>query len=232
MSLDFHREYPNAFYNDAVLRAFEKIAGSKPTRPDIAGIMGAFGAALIARERHEGKKSTMLSLDEIINLSFETSMSRCKICNNNCVLTINKFSGERKFISGNRCERGLGKDKPASDHLTVPDLFDYKYHRIFDYPALKPDKAIRGIIGIPRVLNMYEDFPFWAVFFKELGFKVVLSPMSTKKLYEMGIESIPSESECYPAKLVHGHISWLIRNGIKTIFYPARQAGAHREGDA
>lgn len=208
------------FYNDAVLRAFEKIAGSKPTRPDIAGIMGAFGAALIARERHEGKKSTMLSLDEIINLSFETSMSRCKICNNNCVLTINKFSGERKFISGNRCERGLGKDKPASDHLKVPDLFDYKYHRIFDYPALKPDKAIRGIIGIPRVLNMYEDFPFWAVFFKELGFKVVLSPMSTKKLYEMGIESIPSESECYPAKLVHGHISWLIRNGIKTIFYP------------
>ncbi|MDO4788136.1 MAG: acyl-CoA dehydratase activase-related protein [Johnsonella sp.] len=205
------------FYNDAVLRAFEKIAGCEVTRPDIAGIMGAFGAALIARERGEGKKTGMLSLDEIISLTFETSMGRCRICNNNCVLTINKFDQNRKFISGNRCERGLGKEKAKNN---IPNLYDYKYHRIFDYPSLSPEEAYRGVIGIPRVLNMYEDYPFWAVFFRELGFKTVLSPMSTKKIYEMGIESIPSESECYPAKIVHGHISWLIRNGIKTIFYP------------
>lgn len=205
------------FYNDAVLRAFEKIAGCEVIRPDIAGIMGAFGAALIARERYEGKKTSMLSLDRIISLTFETSMSRCRICNNNCVLTVNKFEGDRRFISGNRCERGLGKEKAKRD---VPNLYDYKYHRIFDYIPLTKEEAYRGEIGIPRVLNMYEDFPFWAVFFRELGFKTVLSPMSTKKIYEMGIESIPSESECYPAKIVHGHVSWLIRNGIRTIFYP------------
>ncbi|MCD8083433.1 MAG: 2-hydroxyacyl-CoA dehydratase, partial [Clostridiales bacterium] len=206
------------FYNDAVLRSFEKISGCEAVRPDIAGIMGAFGAALIARERCNLKKgSGMLSLDKIIDLKYTTSMARCKGCTNSCVLTINRFGGGRQFVSGNRCERGLGKEKAKKE---VPNLFDYKYHRMFDYEPLTPDVATRGTIGIPRVLNMYENFPFWAVFFRELGFRVVLSPQSTRKIYELGIESIPSESECYPAKIVHGHIMWLIRQGVKDIFYP------------
>lgn len=206
------------FYNNAVLRSFEKISGCEAVRPDIAGIMGAFGAALIARERYDSSKTTsMLELDKILNLHYETSMTRCRGCNNNCVLTINRFDGGRQFISGNRCERGLGKEKSTNK---VPNLFDYKCHRMFDYEPLSQDLAVRGTIGIPRVLNMYENFPFWAVFFKELKFRTVLSPKSTRKLYELGIESIPSESECYPAKLTHGHIEWLIRQGIKTIFYP------------
>ncbi|MDD3252006.1 MAG: acyl-CoA dehydratase activase-related protein [Lachnospiraceae bacterium] len=206
------------FYNDAVLRSFEKISDCEAVRPDIAGIMGAFGAALIARERCLHSRSTsMLPLDKILALKYETSMSRCKGCTNHCVLTINRFGGGRQFISGNRCERGLGKEKAKKE---IPNLFDYKYHRMFDYEALTPDLASRGTIGIPRVLNMYENYPFWAVFFRELGFRTVLSPQSSKNIYELGIESIPSESECYPAKLVHGHIAWLIRQGIKEIFYP------------
>jgi predicted CoA-substrate-specific enzyme activase len=206
------------FYNDAVLRSFEKISGCQAVRPDIAGIMGAFGAALIARERYNPEKETsMLSLDKIINLQYDTSMARCKGCTNSCVLTINRFGGGRQFISGNRCERGLGKEKAKRE---VPNLFEYKYRRMFDYEPLAADQATRGTIGIPRVLNMYENYPFWAVFFKKLGFRTVLSPQSTKKLYELGIESIPSESECYPAKLVHGHIAWLIKQGIYDIFYP------------
>ena len=206
------------FYNDAVLRSFEKISGCQAVRPDIAGIMGAFGAALIARERFgEGRETSMLPLDKIIHLKYETSMARCKGCTNRCVLTVNRFEGGRQFISGNRCERGLGREKVKKE---VPNLFDYKYRRIFDYEALPPDMARRGTIGIPRVLNFYENYPFWAVFFRDLGFRVVLSPQSTRKIYELGIESIPSESECYPAKIVHGHVSWLIAQGIKTIFYP------------
>ena len=206
------------FYNDAVLRSFERISGCEAIRPDIAGIMGAFGAALIARERYDAsKQSSMLPMSKILTLKYSTSMTRCKGCTNNCLLTINHFGGSRQFITGNRCERGLGKEKNKEN---IPNLFHYKYHRMFDYEALTPDIAPRGTIGIPRVLNMYENYPFWAVFFKELGFRTVLSPQSTRKLYELGIESIPSESECYPAKLVHGHVSWLIKQGIKTIFYP------------
>ena len=208
------------FYNDAVLRSFEKISGCQAVRPDIAGIMGAFGAALIARERYHmnGEAETsMLSLDKIIALKYTTSMTRCKGCNNHCVLTINQFGSGRRFISGNRCERGLGLEKAKKE---IPNLFDYKYHRMFDYEPLPLDQADRGTVGIPRVLNMFENFPFWAVFFKKLRYHVVLSPQSSRQLYELGIESIPSESECYPAKLVHGHISWLIKQGIKFIFYP------------
>ena len=206
------------FYNDAVLRSFEKISGCNAVRPDIAGIMGAFGAALIARERFDSQKGTaMLPIEKILTLKYTTAMARCKGCTNSCVLTVNKFEGGRQFISGNRCERGLGKEKVKKD---IPNLFDYKYHRMFDYEALTPDQAPRGTVGIPRVLNMYENYPFWATFFKNLGFRTVLSPQSTKNIYELGIESIPSESECYPAKLVHGHISWLIAQGVKTIFYP------------
>lgn len=207
------------FYNDAVLRSFEKISGCEAVRPDIAGIMGAFGAALIARERylHRPAQTTMLPLDKIINLTYTTSMSRCKGCVNHCVLTINRFEGGRQYISGNRCERGLGVEKAKRD---IPNLYTWKYHRVFDYEPLTADLAKRGTVGIPRVLNMYENFPYWAVFFKELGFRVVLSPQSSRQIYELGIETIPSESECYPAKLVHGHISWLIKRDVPFIFYP------------
>ena len=206
------------FYNDAVLRSFEKISGVQAVRPDIAGIMGAFGAALIAKERYEDVKSTtMLPIDEILELTFKTSLSRCQHCNNHCLLTINKFSGDREFITGNRCERGLGKEKNKDN---IPNLYDYKYKRLFAYPPLQKEHAIRGSVGIPRVLNLYENYPYWATFFKELGFNVVLSPRSSRKIYELGIESIPSESECYPAKLAHGHVQWLINKGVDFIFYP------------
>ncbi|MCR5452746.1 MAG: 2-hydroxyacyl-CoA dehydratase [Lachnospiraceae bacterium] len=206
------------FYNDAVLRAFEKISGAKATRPDIAGIMGAFGAALIARERFEDEpSSSMLPIDDILKLTFDTKLTRCQGCNNHCMLTINLFSDGRRFITGNRCEKGLGLEKSTDN---IPNLYDYKYKRLFNYPVLSPDEANRGIVGLPRVLNMYENYPFWATFFYKLGFSVRLSPRSTRKVYEMGIDSIPSESECYPAKLAHGHIQWLIDNGVDFIFYP------------
>ncbi len=207
------------FYNDAVLRSFEKIAGCEAIRPDIAGIMGAFGAALIAREHYEaGMETTMLSIDEVNALEFTTSMAKCQGCTNNCRLTINKFTGGRQYISGNRCERGLGKTKNENG---IPNLFDYKLKRIFDYEPLTAETASRGTVGIPRVLNMYEDYPFWFTFFTKLGYQVVLSPLSSHKIYEMGIESIPSESECYPAKLAHGHVAWLIAQKVDFIFYPA-----------
>ena len=206
------------FYNDAVLRSFEKISGCEAVRPDIAGIMGAYGAALIARERYDASKTTtMLPIDKILSLTYKTTMARCQGCTNHCVLTINRFDGGRQFVTGNRCERGLGGNKQKKD---IPNLFDYKYHRMFDYEPLTADLAPRGTVGIPRVLNMYENYPFWAVFFKELGYRTVLSPKSTRQIYELGIESIPSESECYPAKLAHGHIEWLIRQGLTYIFYP------------
>lgn len=207
------------FYNDAVLRSFEKIAGCEAVRPDIAGIMGAFGAALIARERYqEGFTTTMLTIDRINALEFSTSMAKCKGCTNSCRLTINKFSGGRQYVSGNRCERGLGKTKNANN---IPNLFDYKLERFFSYEPLPLDEAERGRVGIPRVLNMYENYPFWYTFFTELKYQVVLSPSSTHQIYSLGIESIPSESECYPAKLAHGHVTWLIKQGLEFIFYPA-----------
>ena len=207
------------FYNDAVLRSFEKIAGCEAIRPNIAGIMGAFGAALIARDRYEeGYETSMLSYEKLCALKYETSMAKCKGCTNNCRLTINKFSGGRQFISGNRCERGIGGQKNPNH---MPNLFEYKLKRLFSYPSLDPDQAPRGTVGIPRVLNMYEDYPFWHVFFTKLGFRVVLSPSSNRQIYELGIESIPSESECYPAKLAHGHVAWLIKQGVDFVFYPA-----------
>ncbi len=209
------------FYNNAVLRSFEKIAGCEAIRPDIAGIMGAFGAALIARERYnecQCKNTTMLPIDEIEALEYSTTMTKCRGCTNNCRLTINHFSGDRKFITGNRCERGLGKEKTENK---LPNLFAYKAKRYFGYTPLPENEAKRGVIGIPRVLNMYENYPFWFTFFHNLGFSVLLSPVSTRKIYELGIESIPSESECYPAKLAHGHVQWLINKGVRRIFYPS-----------
>jgi len=205
------------FYNNAVLRSFEKISGCEAVRPDIAGIMGAFGAALLAREHYTGQETSLLTPAALNELKFETTMTRCKGCTNSCLLTINRFSGDRRFISGNRCEKGLGKEKSNED---IPNLFAYKLKRYFDYSPLSETQAKRGTVGIPRVLNLYENYPFWHTFFTELGYRVVLSPLSSRKIYEMGIESIPSESECYPAKLVHGHISWLLKEGCKFIFYP------------
>ena len=208
------------FYNDAILRSFERISGCEATRPDIAGIMGAFGAALVARERYQMAgcpKTSMLTIEDILTLQYTTKLTRCKGCTNRCLLTINRFSNGHQYIFGNRCERGLGKEKKTEE---VPNLFTYKYERMFQYEPLSEEEATRGTVGIARVLNMYENFPFWAVFFRNLKYRVVLSPASSRKIYELGIESIPSESECYPAKLAHGHISWLIREGIKFIFYP------------
>ena len=205
------------FHNRAVLRAFEKVSGRQVTCPDIAGLMGAFGAALLARRHYHGQESTMLELEEIEQLQYTTSTVRCGGCGNNCMLTVNKFSGDRRHITGNRCEKGLGG---ASAGEKAPNLVEYKRRRIFDYPALSEEEAPRGVIGIPRVLNIYENYPFWATFFRRLGFRVVLSPLSDRKIYELGMESIPSESECYPAKLAHGHVQWLADHGIGTIFHP------------
>ncbi len=205
------------FYNQAVLRAFERIAGVEATCPDISGIMGAFGAALLARQRYVGQQTSMLSLDAIQSLTYTTTAARCGGCANNCMLTVNTFPGGRRHITGNRCEKGLGTRGTAKD---VPNLFAYKRQRMFDYWPLSEQQAGRGTIGIPRVLNLYENFPFWATFFKELGFRVILSPFSDRNLYALGMESIPSESECYPAKLAHGHVQWLVDQGVKTIFHP------------
>ena len=207
------------FYNEAVLRAFEIVSEREAIRPDIAGLMGAFGAALLARERYKpGVCTTLLSPDALKTLKIETTHSRCKACENNCLLTINNFDAgvTKRFISGNRCERGVGKEGTNAD---LPNLFAAKYNRVFDYKPL--ENAPRGTVGIPRVLNMYENYPLWHTFFTELGYRVQLSPRSSRGLYELGIESIPSESECYPAKLVHGHIMALIQQGCEYIFYPS-----------
>ena len=205
------------FYNKAVLRAFEKISGAKAICPDISGIMGAFGAALIAKDRYKGQESQMLSFDEIESLEYTTTATRCNGCSNRCMLTVNRFPGNRIHITGNRCEKGAGKNDSTQKG---ENLIAYKLNRIFDYKPLDENDAPRGVIGIPRVLNVYENYPYWATFFKELGFSVKVSPLSTRKIYELGMETIPSESECYPAKIAHGHVQWLIDNDIKTIFHP------------
>jgi len=207
------------FYNNAVLRAFEKISDREAIRPDIAGIMGAFGAAIIAKERFNAKKpTTLLSLDAINNLKIDKSTARCGKCPNACLLTISKFSGGSRFISGNRCEKGLGQEISNAD---LPNLFEYKHNRMFNYTPLAPEAAYRGDVGIPRVLNIFENYPLWHTFFTELGYRVHLSPPSSRALYEAGIESIPSESACYPAKIAHGHIQTLINDGLNFIFYPS-----------
>ena len=210
------------FYNDAVLRSFEKITGRNVIRPDIAGLMGAYGAALLAKEQFVANAddyytSTMLKPSEIDKLDIKITHARCGRCENNCRLTINTFGNGKRFISGNRCEKGAGNVDKAKD---LPNMYKYKNERIFAYEPLSEEKAFRGVIGIPRVLNMYEDYPFWFTFLTNLGFRVIISEKSNRKTYEKGMESMPSESVCYPAKLAHGHIMSLINQGIKTIFYP------------
>lgn len=207
------------FLNKAVLRAFEKMTGKEVVRPDLSGLMGAYGCALIAREKSvEGALSEMLPIAKINSLTVKTNHGRCRGCQNRCRLTINRFPDRRVFITGNRCERGAGKVKKK---ITVPNLFQEKLDHLFNRQALGEAEAVRGTIGIPRVLNMYENYPFWHRFFTELRFRVVLSDRSNKRDYEKGMETIPSEAVCYPAKLVHGHIVNLLEKGVCTIFYPS-----------
>lgn len=205
------------FYNEAVLRAMELVLGKEVVRPDIAGLMGAYGAALIARSRQGEKPHKLLSKEELLNLKVQKLPTRCNGCENKCLLTVNTLSDGRKFIYGNRCEKPLGQVSHIS-HL--PNLFKYKYDRLFSYEPLDETIASRGVIGIPRVLNLYENYPFWFTLFTKLGFSVKLSSRSSKKVYEKGITTIPSESVCYPGKLTHGHIADLIEQGVKVIFYP------------
>ena len=210
------------FYNDAVLRAFELIVGRNVVRPDIAGLMGAYGVALLAKEQYENNLdmdyvSSISNIDELDKLEINITHIRCQGCENHCLLTINKFSNGAKYISGNRCEKGAGIVDKTLDR---PNLIKYKFERTFNYTPLEEKNAPRGTIGVPRVLNMYEDYPFWFTFLTNLGFRVILSEKSNRKTYEKGMESMPSESVCFPAKLSHGHIIGLINSGIKTIFYP------------
>ena len=207
------------FLNDAVLRSMERIMGKNVIRPDIAGIMGAYGAALISRERCEpGQRSAILGAEELDSFSIKNTHARCGGCENNCLLTINTFGDGTKFITGNRCEKGEGKSQKSND---LPNVYEYKFNRLFGYEPLSEEEATRGVIGIPRVLNMYENYPFWHTFFTDLGYRIVLSPQSNKDIYESGMETISSDTACYPAKLVHGHVQWLVNNGVKKIFYPS-----------
>ena len=206
------------FMSDATLRAFEKLTGRNAIRPDIAGCMGCYGAALLARDR-AGKDgtSTLLTREQIDNLQVKQTKAHCGRCSNNCLLTINNFGNGHRFITGNRCEKGAGHKKAK---VTAPNLFAFKNKLLFDRPVLDADTAPRGTVGIPRALNMYENYPFWHAFFTDLGFSVVLSDQSTKKTYEAGIESMPSESVCYPAKLSHGHIMNLLKKDPDFIWMP------------
>ena len=208
------------FLNDAVLRAIEKIMGKDIVRPDISGLMGAYGAALIARENYvRDTVSSVITPDEMSSFQVKTRHVRCGKCENNCMMTINQFNDGSRFFTGNRCERGEGK--PEGSYNQLPNLYEYKFKRLFKYRPLTVEESKRGEIGIPRVLNMYENYPFWFILFTRLGFSVVLSPPSTKEMYERGMETISSDTACYPAKLVHGHIKWLVERGVKWIFYPS-----------
>jgi len=217
------------FLNDAVLRTFEIVSGRECIRSDIAGLMGAYGIALIARERCNSLVSSLLSPEEVKNLVIRKSSYRCSGCTNNCPVTVNFFDS-RRYITGNRCERGGSGGIKAKE---VPNIYCEKYRRLFDYYVpLAPDKAKRGKVGIPRVLNMFENFPFWFTFFTELGFRVELSAESNKMIYVKGMESIPSESVCYPAKLSHGHIVDLIEKGVNFIFMPCIEKEMKEDPDS
>ena len=222
------------FLNDAVLRAFELLTHREVIRPKIAGLMGAFGAALTAKShfdpdlaaRHaeaEGRSperlTSLLTVEELEGLTVETSMKTCRLCQNHCQMTISTFSTGERHVSGNRCERGASLER-VPKKSPIPNMYDWKYKRVFGYRRLTEAAATRGDIGIPRVLNMYEDYPFWFTVLSKLHFRVILSGRSNHDLFEKGMESIPSENVCYPAKLAHGHIESLLDKGIKRIFYP------------
>ena len=200
-------------YNDAILRAFEKELGMNVIRPSISGLMGAYGCALYAKRKNL-KESKIISKEDLESFTHKSKIAKCGLCTNRCNLTINIFNDGEKYISGNRCEKPTGNKKSES----IPNMYQYKYKRLREYESL--DEGKRGTIGLPMVLNMYENIPLWATFFKELGFKVVLSDESNKKMYLKGQHTIPSDTVCYPAKLAHGHIENLISKNIEHIFYP------------
>ncbi|ABG85803.1 acyl-CoA dehydratase activase-related protein [Clostridium perfringens] len=200
-------------YNDAILRAFEKELGINVIRPSISGLMGAYGCALYAKRKNL-KESKIISKEDLESFTHKSKIAKCGLCTNRCNLTINIFNDGEKYISGNRCEKPTGNKKSKS----IPNMYQYKYKKLREYESL--DEGKRGTIGLPMVLNMYENIPLWATFFKELGFKVVLSDESNKKMYLKGQHTIPSDTVCYPAKLAHGHIENLISKNIEHIFYP------------
>lgn len=207
------------FLNDSVLRCFENISGRRVIRPKIAGLMGAFGAALLAKDSWvEGSISRLKKKEELKGYSVTAKSKRCEGCTNRCLLTVNHLGEREVYITGNRCEKGLGTGK---NKKTGINLYAYKYERLFSYTPLSEEEAKRGIIGIPRILSMYENYPFWFTFFTSLGFQVLLSAPSSKEIYQKGIDSIPADSVCYPAKLSHGHVAELIERGVKTLFYPS-----------
>ncbi|MDR0990889.1 MAG: acyl-CoA dehydratase activase-related protein [Propionibacteriaceae bacterium] len=209
------------FLNDAVLRAFELLTGRNVVRPDIAGLMGAYGAALTAKARFiPGLPGQLLSIPQLGQITVDTQMSQCQLCQNHCQCTISQFGNGERHVSGNRCERGAD---PAKEKSTLPNLFDFTYKRLFRYRRLTAKEGTRGDIGLPRALNMYENYPLWFTILSQLKFRVVISPRSSHALFERGMESIASENVCYPAKLVHGHIEALLDKGVTTIFYPAVQ---------
>ncbi len=206
------------FYNDAVLRAFENELGVHVIRPDISGLMGAYGAALYAKEQRAlfPGESTVLMLDALESFTSEAKQTRCAGCENRCLLTINTFPSGRRFISGNRCDKPVSGGRDASGL----NLYAYKQEKLRAYMNARNEQAPRGQIGLPLGLNLYELLPFWHTLFTKLGFDVVVSPFSSRKLYIAGQATIPSDTVCFPAKLVHGHVDWLIGQGVKHIFYP------------
>lgn len=202
------------FLNDAVLRAFEQEMGVEVVRPNIAGLMGAYGAALYCKKKSKGQgKSSISDAEELENFVHEIKVANCGMCSNNCRLTINSFGKGRKFIAGNRCERPVTRKAPSSEL----NMYEYKLRLLDEY---KPVEGLRGKLGIPMGLNMFELYPFWYRFFTELKFEVYHSPFSTRSLYQRGQQTIPSDTVCFPAKLMHGHIQTLIDSGAETIFYP------------
>ena len=207
-----------SFVNDALLRVMERLLDREVFRPDIAGLMGAYGAALLARQRADTVPESTLTADDLRALKITTRAARCNGCGNHCLLTVNRFSNGQRLVSGNRCERGASLDGHAGPVL--PNLYAWKIRRLFAYEPLALEDAPRGRLGIPRVLNMYEHYPFWFTLFTRLGYRVELSPSSDKDVYDLGLSSMPSQTVCYPAKLAHGHVTALIRQGIKDIFYP------------
>ncbi len=217
------------FLNDSVLRAFELLTTKEAYRPDIAGNMGAYGAALLAKDRATKEGSGVLSLDEMNAMKVKIQHVRCGRCSNACMLTVNNFGGRRRFITGNRCEKGAGVKR---NKTLAPNLFEYKEKILFGYEPLERESAPRGCVGIPRALNMYENYPFWFTFFTKLGFSVALSDVTTKQTYEAGIESMPSESVCYPAKLSHGHIMNLIEKDPDFIWFPCIKWEKKEDQDA
>ena len=207
------------FLNDAVLRAFELLTGREVVRPDIAGLMGCFGAALTAHQNYDGVPGALMTLAELSRFSLTTETAVCKLCQNHCKLTITTFNDGQRHVSGNRCERGATQERRAKKS-DMPNLYDYKYRRTFAYRRLRQGQDTRGEIGIPRVLGMYENYPLWFTILTQLGFRVIISGRSNHELFESGMDSIPSENVCYPAKLSHGHVQFLVNKGIKTIWFP------------